>query len=150
MHAQQEIGARPEQRRIEQQFILDVIERQRRHARCDATVQRQPAGERKRRAQQANAARNARLEGDEALAGQRAQMLVDTLAVAQLQCDGEIATGGRPAVPPEECLDLLEYLALAGAGFGGGVVHGRYHTNIWYRFKAGRSPVLGLELYLSC
>ena len=150
MHAQQEIGARPEQRGIEQQFILDVILRQRRYTRRHPAVERQSARQREGGLQQADIAGDAGFERDEPLARERAQVLVDSLAIAQAHGESEISAGRRPAVAVQELLDQLQHLALAGAGLGGSGIHGQYHTFVWYRFKAGSLSVLGLQLRFPC
>src|SRR5205807_8159999 len=99
-------------------------------------IERQPAREREGRLQQADTAGDARLEGDEPLAGERAQVLVDSLAIAQSHRAGQIGAGRRPPVTAQELLDQLQHPALAWAGRGAGGIHRRYHTFVWYRLRS--------------
>jgi len=81
--------------------------------------------------QQADAARDAGLEPQVALALDRAQMLVDALTVAQTQCPRQIGARWRQAMTRHELADEPQDLLLARAQKGKGI---GYHTFVWYQF----------------
>ena len=63
-------------------------------------------------------ARDSRNELDDALAGERAQMLIDSLAISQPEALRDLATGGREAVLCHETLNKFQYFQLLGSEIG--------------------------------
>ena len=96
-----------------------LLDGQRRHAGGDAAVERQ-TGTRDAAAWRPDSSRRMPRampgsSSDAPLARQRAQLLVDALAVAQAQRQRELGAGGRHAMALEVALDQLQDLPLPGA-----------------------------------
>ena len=127
MHPQQKVGARAEQRAIDGDRLLDVVLRQRRNTGGDATVQRQQqragggGGRRQGRGgsgcamKQANAACDAGLELQIALTLDCAQVLINALAIVQVQRARQIRARGRQSMVRDELADEPQDLLLARA-----------------------------------
>ena len=108
----------------------------------NAAIQRQQqrvGGSRDGVVQQSNAARDAGLELQIALALDGTQMLVDTLAITQPQCARQIGARGRQAMTQHELADEPQDLLLARAQGGQGI---GYHTFVWYRFACGKTAAV--------
>src|SRR5258706_12307689 len=139
------MGARAKRRGMEEVSAPEFSEGQGRPARRSPDMGGEPGGEREGRLQKTDAAGDAGFEGDEPLARERAQVLIDALAIAQPHRAGQIGAGRRPSVTAQELLDQFQHLTLAWAGLGARGIHDGYHTIVWYRLKAGRFSVLGLQ-----
>lgn len=132
VHTQQKIGARAKQPLIDRNLFFDVALGECGYACRDPAVQRQQRGLSSRlgvAGEQANATGNTRLEFQITLVLECAQMLINALAITQLQRLCQIGARRRHPMTRHELADQPQDLLLTGAqgkGFG-------YHTDVWYR-----------------